>query len=154
MSGVRRTDSIPVPLLNQSQFPGALDRFQAAADPQLGVDIAKMGACGGQGNSQLRGDLAALMLHLHDTGVVIWQLFFFVHLVILGQLVARSGQYPRLLGHAMSLGSFGYIFDSLDKFIMPESPVLGAVTVALLVVVSLAEIGFALWLIIRGPRQA
>ena len=103
---------------------------------------------------ETRAALGALMLHLHDTGVVIWQLFFWAHLLILGQLVAGSGLYPRLLGHAMSLGSFGYLLDSLNKFLAPDGAALGIATGALLVVVSLAEISFALWLIIRGPQPA
>ena len=121
--------------------------FYAAALALAGPDLP--GIAG-----ETRHALGALMLHLHDTGVVIWQLFFWVHLMILGQLVARSGLYPRLLGHAMTLGSFGYLFDSLNKFLAPEGAALGTVTGVLLGIVSLAEISFALWLIIRGPRRA
>lgn len=103
---------------------------------------------------ETRAALGLLLLTMHDTGVMIWQLFFWVHLLILGQLVARSGLYPRLLGHAMSLGSFGYLFDSVDKFALPDGSMLGDLTGLLLIVVSLAEIGFALWLIVRGPSRA
>jgi Domain of unknown function (DUF4386) len=101
-----------------------------------------------------RLDLAALFLGLHDAGVWIWQVFFTVHLAILGQLVARSGTYPRLLGHAMTLGSLGYLLDSIHGFVAPEAALFGAMTGVLLAIVSLAEIGFALWLLIRGPRPA
>ena len=121
--------------------------FYAAAVSLSGPDMAGFA-------SETQAALGGLMLHLHDSGVLIWQLFFFVHLLILGQLVARSGLFPRLLGHAMSLGSFGYIFDSLNKFLMPEGAAFGTLTGVLLAIVSLAEVGFALWLIIRGPRQA
>lgn len=99
-----------------------------------------------------RLDLAHLFLGMHDSGVWIWQVFFSVHLAILGQLVARSGLFPRLLGHAMTLGSAGYLFDSLHKFALPEADMLGIMTGVLLAVVTLAEVGFALWLVIRGPR--
>ncbi len=103
---------------------------------------------------ETRAALGLLLLEMHDTGVMIWQLFFWVHLLILGQLVARSGLYPRLLGHAMSLGSFGYLFDSINKFTTPSIGPFDQITSLLLVIVSLAEIGFALWLIFRGPRRA
>ena len=103
---------------------------------------------------ETRAALGLLLLEMHATGIMIWQLFFWVHLLILGQLVARSGLYPRLLGHAMSLGSFGYLFDSINKFTTPDGTMLGDLTGLLLIVVSVAEIGFALWLIIRGPRRA
>lgn len=99
-----------------------------------------------------RIDLAGLMLHVHDAGVWIWQLFFTLHLALLGQLVVRSGFYPRLLGHAMSLGAFGYLLDSVYAFAVPDAALLGQVRVGLLAVVTVAEIGFALLLLIRGPR--
>lgn len=101
-----------------------------------------------------RLDLAGLMLATHDAGVWIWQVFFTVHLALLGQLVARSGVFPRLLGHAMTLGAVGYTFDSLSAFVFPGSALLAATTGVLLAVVTLAEVGFALWLIFRGPRPA
>ncbi len=101
-----------------------------------------------------RLDLGNLFLGMHDAGVWIWQVFFTVHLAILGQLVARSGRFPRLLGHAMTLGSVGYLLDSLHKFALPEATGLGTVTAVFLGIVTLAEVGFALWLVIRGPRPA
>jgi len=99
-----------------------------------------------------RLDLAGLMLATHDAGVWVWQIFFTVHLAILGQLVARSGVFPRLLGHAMTLGAIGYTLDTLSAFVFPGSAALAAVTGVFLVIVTFAEVGFALWLILRGPR--
>lgn len=99
-----------------------------------------------------RVDLAGLMMMVHDAGVWIWQVFFCLHLVLLGQLVARSGLFPRLLGHAMSIGGFGYLADSIYSFAAPDFTLLGQVRVGLLVLVTLAEISFALWLVIRGPH--
>ena len=99
-----------------------------------------------------RAALAALLLAMHDAGVWIWQIFFTVHLVILGQLVARSGRFPRLLGHAMTLGAIGYTLDTLSNFVAPGAAALGLITAVFLVIVSLAEIGFALWLLIVGQR--
>ena len=99
-----------------------------------------------------RLDLAGLMLATHDAGVWVWQIFFTVHLAILGQLVARSGVFPRLLGHAMTLGSVGYLLDTLSAFVFPGSAPLATVTGIFLAIVTLAEVSFALWLIFRGPR--
>ena len=101
-----------------------------------------------------RLDLAGLMLATHDAGVWIWQVFFTVHLAILGQLVARSGAFPRLLGHAMTLGAVGYTLDTLSPFVFPDAAALAAVTAVFLAIVTFAEVGFALWLIFRGPRPA
>jgi hypothetical protein len=101
-----------------------------------------------------RLDLAGLFLAMHDSGVWIWQIFFAIHLAILGQLVARSGAFPRLLGHAMTLGAVGYLLDSLHSVVLPELAGLGTVTGVFLAIVSLAEVSFALWLLVRGPRPA
>jgi len=100
-----------------------------------------------------RTDLAGLMLQVHDAGVWIWQIFFTLHLVLLGHLVVRSGVYPRLLGHALTLGAFGYILDSIHAFAVPDAALLGQIRIGLLVIVTLAEVGFALWLLFRGPRH-
>lgn len=99
-----------------------------------------------------RAGMTGLMLHVHDAGVWVWQIFFFLHLLLLGQLVARSGQYPRLLGHALSIGGFGYLLESVYSFALPDFALLGDIRTVLLVIVSLAEISFALLLLLRGPR--
>ena len=101
-----------------------------------------------------RYELAGLMRHVHDAGVWIWQLFFTLHLILLGSLVMRSGDYPALLGGALIVGSFGYTLDSVQMFAFPDAALLASVKIAFLVIVSLAEITFALWLLIRGPRRA
>ena len=97
-------------------------------------------------------ELAQVMRHAHDAGVWVWQLFFWLHLMILGQLVARSGNYPRLLGHAMTLGAFGYLLDSIIAFALPDAAGLAMLRNGLLLVVTFAEVGFALWLLTLGPR--
>jgi len=100
-----------------------------------------------------RTELAGVMLEVHNAGVWIWQLFFALHLLILGWLVARSGAYPVILGWAMSLGAFGYLFDSISSFAAPDATYFTYLTIGLLVIVTIAELGFALWLLIIGPRE-
>ncbi|PVH27553.1 DUF4386 domain-containing protein [Pararhodobacter oceanensis] len=99
-----------------------------------------------------RLELAGLMRYIHDSGVWIWQIFFCLHLLLLGTLVIRSGLYPRLLGAGLILGGTGYLVDSVQMFALPEATLLAGVKVALLLIVTLAEVGFALWLLFRGPR--
>ena len=102
---------------------------------------------------QGRGDLAALLLAIHDSGVWIWQVFFTAHLFALGVLVVQSGRYPRLLGWGLALGGLGYLLDSAYAFAFPDVELLGYTRAALLAVVTLSEISFALWLTFRGPRD-
>lgn len=100
-----------------------------------------------------RIELAGLLRHVHDAGVWIWQIFFCLHLLLLGTLVARSGLYPRLIGAGLIVGGTGYLVDSVQMFVFPDAGLLEAMKVALLLIVTLAEIGFALWLLTRGPRR-
>lgn len=102
----------------------------------------------------LRGDLADVAIFAHDAGVWIWQVFFALHLVILGVLVVRSGLFPRWLGLGLSIGGLGYAFDSLRAAAMPGSDVMMIAGGGLLVVATVAEIGFAVMLVIgqRRPR--
>jgi hypothetical protein len=99
-----------------------------------------------------RIELAGLLRHVHDAGVWIWQVFFCLHLILLGTLVLGSRLYPRAFGFGLIVGGTGYLVDSVQMFALPEAARLEAVKIALLLVVTLAEIGFALWLLLRGPR--
>lgn len=97
-------------------------------------------------------DIAQMLLDAHKSGVWIWQVFFTLHLWLLGTLVLRSGRFPRLLGYGLLIGGTGYVLDSLFSFAFSDVIALEAARVILLVIVSFSELGFALWLIFRGPR--
>jgi hypothetical protein len=100
----------------------------------------------------LRRDIGMVFLHMHDAGIWVWQILFTLHLLILGALVVRSGRFPKILGYGLQVGSFGYVLNSIHAFAAPDFALLGQITVGFLVIVTIAEIGFALWLVIRGPR--
>lgn len=100
-----------------------------------------------------RLQLAGVMLLTHDSGVWVWQIFFTLHLWLLGALILKSGLFPRLLGLGLIVGGTGYVLDSAFAFAFPDAAALGALRVVLLGVVTLSEIGFALWLVIRGARR-
>jgi hypothetical protein len=103
--------------------------------------------------SEITTALAGNLIAMHGAGVAIWQVFFTLHLLILGHLIARSNLYPRLLGHALSLGGMGYLVDSIVSLNITTSPIPGYLQIALLSLVTLAEISFALMLTFRGPRH-
>jgi hypothetical protein len=94
--------------------------------------------------------LAWTLARMDAAGVWIWQVFFAVHLWLLGTLAWRSGAVPRLLAAGMAVGGTGYLVDSLRAFAVPDAPLLPILGGALLAVVTPAEIGFALWLLLRG----
>ena len=96
--------------------------------------------------------LAAVLLDAHHAGVWVWQAFFTLHLWLLGALILRSDLFPRLIGWGLVLGGTGYLADSLYAFAFPDLAALGVLRIGLLVIVTLSEVGFALWLVIRGPK--
>ncbi|GAA3872026.1 DUF4386 domain-containing protein [Celeribacter arenosi] len=99
-----------------------------------------------------RAEMVGWLFDMHHAGVWIWQLFFFVHLALLGRLVDASNRFPKILGLALTIGAFGYLLDSLYAFAFSQIGWLGIVRIGFLVVVTLGEVGFALWLTIRAPR--
>src|SRR5215207_9650659 len=65
--------------------------------------------------------LALLFLNAHGYGVFIWQLFFGLHLFVLGYLIFKSGYFPRILGTLMVLGSLGYLVDGYGNILFPNN---------------------------------
>ncbi|MEL6640815.1 MAG: DUF4386 domain-containing protein [Pseudomonadota bacterium] len=99
-----------------------------------------------------RADVAGLFLEMHRAGVWIWQIFFALHLVLLGYLVRKSNRFPNFLGMGLMIGSWGYLLDSIYAFAFPEVAWLGTLRIGLLAIVTVSEVGFALWLLIRSPE--
>ena len=89
----------------------------------------------------------------HTYGVYVWQLFFGVHLLALGSLVLRSPIVPRIFGWGLFIGAFGYLVQGLAALTFVDSAVLNIVVIGLLVIVTISEIGFGFWLLIRGGRK-
>lgn len=93
---------------------------------------------------------ALLLIEAHQYGVFIWDIFFGFHLSLLGYLIFRSGYFPRLLGLAILVGSLGYLLEGLQHVTFLDSAALSTIIVGLLVIASLSELAFALWLLLRG----
>lgn len=88
----------------------------------------------------------------HAMGVFVWQLFFGVHLLALGWLILKSMTVPRLLGWGLFIGAFGYLIQGIVELTFTDVALLDVSIIGLLVIVSLSEISFGLWLLIRGGR--
>ncbi len=96
--------------------------------------------------------LIQFCLEAHALGVYIWQLFFGAHLLALGWLILKSNLAPRVLGWGLLVGAFGYLIQGLVELTFTDVAALDYVTIGLLVIVSVSEISFGLWLLIRGGR--
>ncbi|WP_299844304.1 DUF4386 domain-containing protein [uncultured Jannaschia sp.] len=101
-----------------------------------------------------RAEVAWALARVDTAGIWVWQVFFALHLWLLGVLAWRSGAVPRPLAAGLAVDGTGYLVDSLRAFAFPGSAVLNGIGLVLLAVVTLAEIGFVLWLLVRGRIAA
>ena len=114
--------------------------------PLLAV-LAQTAAVGLTG-PQLEG-LAMLAVTTHQTGFVMAQVFFSAWLFPLGWLVLRCGFLPRFLGWLLLLDGVAVLVWFLQALLAPAYPAISYPSWAIGFV---AEVGFALWLIIKGVR--
>jgi len=89
----------------------------------------------------------------HAMGVFVWQLFFGVHLLALGWLILKSDVVPHLLGRGLFIGAFGYLIQGVAKLTFVDVAAVNYTYIALLVIVTISEVSFGLWLLIRGGRR-
>ena len=103
----------------------------------------------GRGSTAATGldGLAAVSVATYQTGFVTAQLFFSAWLFPLGWLVLRSGFLPRFLGWLLILDGVGVLVWFLQVLLAPDHP---AISYPAWAVGFVAELGLALWLIVRG----
>jgi hypothetical protein len=93
--------------------------------------------------------LVLLFLNVHEYVVLIWGLFFSLHLFFLGYLVYKSGYIPRILGLLLVIASLCYLTQSFGNILLPKYEEI----FALIGFVSIIELAFPLWLVIKGVRD-
>ena len=98
--------------------------------------------------AQLDG-LAYLSIDVYKTGFVTAQLFFGTWLFPLGYLVYKSGYLPRFLGILLILDGSAVLIWFLQALLLPAYPAISAPGLAVSFV---AEVGLALWLLVKGVR--
>jgi hypothetical protein len=98
-------------------------------------------------------DLAMLFFNAHGLGIFVWQLFFGMHLLALGWIIVRSDLVPSLLGWGLFIGAFGYLLQGIVKLMFVHVALLDILIIALLAVVTISELSFAIWLLIWGPKR-
>ncbi len=93
----------------------------------------------------------ALALAYQDANayvVLIWGLFFGVHLVLLGWLVHRSGFVPRVIGVLLLVAGIGYLAQSFGVLVAPG--LAGPMETAVLILAVPGELAIAAWLLVKG----
>ncbi|PUB13677.1 DUF4386 domain-containing protein [Yoonia sediminilitoris] len=101
-----------------------------------------------------RQNLAQLFFDAHGLGIYAWQIFFGAHLLALGAMVLRSRAVPQILGWGLFVGAFGYLVQAFYELTFSSNTTLGYAIIGLLVIVTISEISFGLWLLIFAPRRA
>lgn len=93
--------------------------------------------------------LASLFLEAHSYGFTLGVAFLVPHVLILGYLIYQSGYFPKVLGILFLLAGVGYLIDTIGLLLVPgyeTTPGLIAL------VITVAEIAFPLWLLIKGIK--
>ena len=98
--------------------------------------------------AQLQG-MAYLSIDVYRMGLVTAQVFFCTWLFPLGYLVFKSGFLPRLLGVLLLLDGFAVLIWFLQAFLLPDYP---AIRYPGLAISLIAEVGLALWLVVKGIK--
>lgn len=94
--------------------------------------------------------LMMVFLDAYNYGFTIGIVFLFLHALILGYLIFKSGYFPKILGVLFMIASLGYLIDSFSHVLIANyktGPVYLAIPIAL------AEIAFPLWLLIKGVNM-
>lgn len=100
-------------------------------------------------SAQLEG-LAYLSINVYKAGWVTAQLFFGTWLFPLGYLVFKSRILPRFLGVLLLLDGIGILTWFLQGLLFPAYPALAYPGVA---VSFIAEVGLAVWLLVKGVKD-
>jgi hypothetical protein len=91
--------------------------------------------------------LTMVFLDAHSIGFSIGIAFLVLHVFILGYLIFKSGYFPKVLGILFIAAGFGYLFDSFALLLSPSYTTTPGI---IAMVISISEIAFPLWLLIKG----
>jgi hypothetical protein len=94
--------------------------------------------------------LVMLFLNAYNYGDLIWQLFFGLHLFLLGYLVYKSGYIPRIMGVLLVVAALLYLAQSYGSILLPKYEETLAQVVLLTMI---PELLFPLWLVIKGVKD-
>ena len=93
--------------------------------------------------------LVLLFVNAHASVVLIWGLFFGLHLLMLGILVYRSGYIPKWVGVFLWIASLCYFIQDFGTILLPKYE--GTFTAVGFL--SIFEIVLPLWLLIKGVQD-
>jgi hypothetical protein len=97
---------------------------------------------------------AMLMLNAFNYAWLIGLAGFGIHLMLLGYMMIASGTTPRALGILLTVAGVAYVFDTVANAMVSSYSEYETVFLLIVAVPSVvAELWFAVWLLVRGGRQ-
>jgi hypothetical protein len=90
--------------------------------------------------------LVMMFLDAHENMVLIWGLFFSLHLLVFGYLVYRSGYIPKMIGVLLVIASLSYLIQGFGNILFPQYKAIFT-SIGFL---SSIEIALPIWLLIKG----
>ncbi len=99
-------------------------------------------------NEQIQG-MIFLFNDLHKFGIKLATFFWGLWLLPMGLLIYKSTFLPKILGVLLIIGCFGYMFDLVSYFLLPELSL-----PSISVFTSLGELLLPLWLMVRGVNDS
>ncbi|GAA3096006.1 DUF4386 domain-containing protein [Streptosporangium carneum] len=111
---------------------------------------ASYAAAPGTGGSDA---LVLLLVDMHWYGYAIGGIMFGLWLLPMGYLVYTSGMFPRALGVVLMIACFGYLLDTLTRFLLPDlGETLSAILTTPAAVAELWMVGYLLVIGVRTPK--
>ena len=93
----------------------------------------------------------SLLMTAHNYGYIIAGAFFGIHCFLLGWLLFRSSNFPKILGILLVVSAIGYLIESFGVFLLPGNETLLGWIVG--ITAGIGEISLALYLLIKGMKQ-
>ena len=94
--------------------------------------------------------LTMLFLEAHSFGFTIGIAFLVIHVLLLGYLILKSGYIPKVFGVLFLAAGVGYLFDSFALLLSPSYTTTPGI---IGLVISISEIAFPVWLLIKGVKK-
>jgi hypothetical protein len=99
---------------------------------------------------------AQVMLNFNtfNTTWLIGLVFFGLHLLVLGNLIFKSGYIPKFIGLFLVVAAIGYLIDSCANFILPNYIVYKDIFMIIVVVPGIVgELSLTFWLLFKGVND-
>jgi hypothetical protein len=114
----------------------------------LVLGVAGTGTAMAAFSPQQRDALLYLFQEANGAMVLVWGLFFGLHVVLLGWLVFASGFLPRWLGVLVLIAGLGYLVQSFGVLMTPGAA--DTLDMVVLLAAVPGELALTLWLLIKG----